>query len=76
MHKTGTTSLQNLLLAEAALLRRHGYRVLVNPAQVVAKDPRRFDPQWLGEQASLARRGDLDIEYRAVQYADRSAQNV
>lgn len=59
MHKTGTTSIQKVLLNNTKLLEGFGYRVLVNQLKMDARDDSNFDPLWLRYQLELAQKDGL-----------------
>lgn len=59
MHKTGTKSVQNILISNTKYLDELGYKAFVNLPQMNAKHPDRFDSDWLGEQVELAKNNNL-----------------
>jgi len=59
MHKTGTTSVQNTLMAHEAHLRDVGYRAYVNPLQIAVMYDQYYDPEWLQQQIQSAEREGL-----------------
>ena len=72
MHKTGTTSLQRVLLTENERLKNLGYRIFLNPLEMNAKKPSNFNPAWIRSQINeaevaglkancLLRRNDINI---------------
>lgn len=58
MHKTGTTSLQKVLLNSSEKLKDLGYRAFVNCSQMDAKNVC-FDSSWLKHQVELAKKDGL-----------------
>lgn len=54
MHKTGTTSVQRVLLKNSEILQKLGYRAFVNSLQMSVKREEYFDPDWLRHQVELA----------------------
>jgi len=59
MHKTGTTSIQKILLNNSEKLKTLGYRAFVNLPQMNAKNNEYFDPAWLRHRVDLAKKDGL-----------------
>ena len=59
MHKTGTTSVQNILKNDGKDLKQLGYLAFVNLPQMNVKNDEEYNPSWIRDQIDIANKKNI-----------------